>query len=241
MQLFWGLLLLSVCLTLPLRAAPPIRTVIGENMSAPWYIAHPQEPQGITAEYLRALAKELNRDFEILVLPKFRIQEYFQKGKVDLNCYTSREWAHVKDEDVYWSEPLFISKNLIVSNTSPAKSLQQLRGHRIGTVLKYSYPAMQEGFTAGTFKRDDSANEEANLQKLESSRFSYALAESVHLDYYLKHHKNSKIQRQGLLVEEAPVRCWVRRGAPLKISDLNRAIEKIKSNGTLDGIFKKYK
>lgn len=211
-------------------------------MSAPWYIANPQgTPQGITAEYLQALAKELNRDIEILVLPKFRIKEYYQKNRIDLNCYTSRAWAHVSDEEVYWSEPLFTSTNLIVSNTAPPKSLEQLLGQRIGTVLKYNYPALQERFASGKLIRDDSPNEEANLQKLESARFNYALAETVHLAYYLKHHKNSKIQSQGLVVEEVPVHCWLRRDSPLKIVDLNRAIAAIKSNGTLEKIFKKYK
>lgn len=211
-------------------------------MSAPWYIANPQgTPQGITAEYLQALAKELNRNFEILVLPKFRIKEYYQKNKIDLNCYTSREWAHVAEEEVYWSEPLFTSTNLIVSNTMPPRSLDQLKGQRIGTVLKYNYPTLQERFTSGKLIRDDSQNEEANLQKLESSRFNYAIAETVHLAYYLKHHKNSKIQSPGLTIEEVPVRCWVRRDSPLKISDLNRAIGEIKSNGTIEKIFRKYK
>ena len=211
-------------------------------MSAPWYIANPQgTPKGITAEYLLALSKAVNQRIEILVLPKFRIKEYSQKNKIDLNCYTSREWAHISDDDVHWSEPLFVSKNLIVSKTTPPKSLDQLTGQRIGTVLKYNYPTLQDRFDSGKLIRDDSSNEETNLQKLDSSRFNYAVAEAVHLDYYLSHHKNSKIQNRGLIIEEVPVRCWLRKGAPLSIGKLNSAIRKLKTNGSFEKIFAKYR
>nr|BFD61933.1 hypothetical protein BdHM001_06140 [Bdellovibrio sp. HM001] len=238
----WRILFLLFCLNQTAQAASSLKTVIGENMSAPWYIANSQgTPKGITAEYLLALSKEINQKIEILVLPKFRIKEYSQKNKIDLNCYTSREWAHISDEDVFWSEPLFVSKNLIVSKTTPPKSLDQLTGERIGTVLKYNYPTLQDRFDSGKLIRDDSSNEETNLQKLESSRFNYALAEAVHLAYYLSHHKNSKIQSRGLVVEEVPVRCWLRKGAPLSIGELNAAIRKLKTDGSLERIFAKYR
>lgn len=211
-------------------------------MSAPWYFADSAaSPKGITADYMRALAAELGRQIDILVLPKFRIREYSQKNRIDLNCYTSREWAQVSEADVFWSEPLFISKNLIVSNTAAVKSLDQLKKQRVGTVLKYRYPALQDSFNAGTLIRDDSPNEDANLQKLDASRFSYAVVEEVHLAYYLKRHKKSKIRSRGLIIEEIPVRCWLRRGSSLKISDLNRAIAQLKDNGTVDSIFKEYR
>ncbi|AFY00401.1 substrate-binding periplasmic protein [Bdellovibrio bacteriovorus] len=211
-------------------------------MSAPWYFADSgASPKGITADYVRALANELGRKIDILVLPKFRIRENSQKNKIDLNCYTSREWAQVREADVFWSEPLFTSKNLIVSNTAGVKSLDQLKKQRIGTVLKYRYPALQDSFSAGTLLRDDSPNEDANLQKLDASRFNYAVVEEIHLAYYLKRHKSSKIQRRGLVIEEIPVRCWLRRDSPLKISELNRAIAQMKANGTMEKIFKKYR
>ncbi len=239
---FRELFFLISILCLPAQASSTLKTVIGENMSAPWYFADTaRAPQGITADYMRALASELGREIEILVLPKFRIREYSQKNKIDLNCYTSREWAQVREADVFWSEPLFTSKNLIVSNTAAVKSLDQLKKQRIGTVLKYRYPALQDSFSAGILLRDDSPNEDANLQKLDASRFNYAVVEEIHLAYYLKRHKSSKIQRRGLVIEEIPVRCWLRRDSPLKISELNRAIAQMKANGTMEKFFKKYR
>lgn len=237
-----GLAALFVLLGCSAAAAPALKTVIGENMSAPWYLAgRGLEPEGIIPDYLRAIEKELKRDFQILVLPKFRIQEYFLKKKIDLNCYTSQEWAQVLDSEVHWSDVIFTARNIIVSNTGPVTSLNQFNQERIGTVLKYRYPKLQVSFQLGKMIRDDSPNEEANIQKLESSRYKYALVDSVHLAYYLKSNPRSKIHSQGIKTEEIPVRCWLRRDSPLKISELNRAIAEVKSNGTLDRIFGKYK
>lgn len=235
-------LLFSLLLTPALPAKPVLKTAIGENMSPPWYMENKDGTAGgITADYLRALAKQMNRKMEILVLPKFRIQEYYLKGKIDLNCYTSPEWSQITSEDIVWSVPLFKARNVIATNSNPLTSLEQLTGQRVGTVLKYNYPALQAGFQSKKFIRDDSPNEESNLQKLESLRFKYALVDSIHLAFYLKHNRKSNIRIKGLTTEQVPVRCWLRKKAPLDIAVLNQAIKEIKENGDLERIFMKYR
>ncbi|MDG0815792.1 substrate-binding periplasmic protein [Bdellovibrio svalbardensis] len=221
--------------------AAPIKTAIGENMSPPWYFADKKNEDGIIPDYLHAIEKKLNQKIEILILPKFRIREYYEKDLIDFNCYTTPTWAGTSSEKFQWSHALFVVNNMIVSNTGPVKSLKAIEGARVGTVLRYNYPTVQSKFDSKELIRDDATNEEANLLKLESDRYQYALVDNHHLAYYLRNHPKSKINRAGFVVEEIAVRCWVRKGSELKLKDLNKAIDQIKSDGTLDKIFQKYR
>lgn len=223
-------------------SAGTLKTVIGENMAPPWYFANPGfEGEGIIPDYLRALEKKLKFKVEILVLPKFRIRDYYEKNLIDFNCYTTPEWAGPASANFDWSQKLFDISNMIVTNNGAIKSLDDLNGQRIGTVLKYSYPTLQKHFDAKKFLRDDSTNEQANLNKLESERYKYAVVDNHHLGYYLRKNPGSKISPVGFIVEEISVRCWVRKGSELKLAELNKAISEMKKDGTLTKIFQRYK
>ncbi|WP_246845107.1 ABC transporter substrate-binding protein [Bdellovibrio sp. NC01] len=223
-------------------SADTLKTVIGENMSLPWYSPGSKgEPKGITPEYLRALEKKLGKKIEILVLPKYRIREYYKNNLIDFNCYTNPQWAGSATKNFQWSHPLFTVTNLIVSNNGTVASLDSLKGQTIGTVLKYNYPKLTKKFSSREIIRDDATNEEANIVKLENDRFKYAVVDGHHLAYYLRSNPNSKINPNGLLLEEIPVSCWIRKGSELKLEDLNTAIDQIKSEGILEKIFQKYR
>lgn len=188
-----------------------------------------------------ALEKHVGHKIEILILPKYRIRDYYEKNLIDFNCYTTPTWAGPASANFQWSDEVFEIKNMIVTNGSTIKSLEDLKGQRIGTVLKYNYPTLEEAFKSGKVLRDDAANEEANLNKLESDRYKYAVADNYHLAYYLKNRGRSRINPVGYTIERISVRCWVRKGSSLKLSTLNKALAEIKADRTLEKVLKKYK
>lgn len=219
--------------------------VIGENMSEPYLIKdekNPNEPKGIQPEYMRALAKHLKRKPEILVLPKFRIIKYIEDEEIDMNCYTTPQWAKVGKTKIRWSEPLFVLRDMIFSqNDLSSKTINDLFGSTIGATLYYRYMSTEKHFADGKLKREDAPTEKQNILKLEANRINYAILPEIPLYYHLKTTKPSKINPKGIVIEETPIRCWIKDSVKISTDELNKAIDDMKKSGELDKIFKKYR
>ncbi|MDG0815802.1 substrate-binding periplasmic protein [Bdellovibrio svalbardensis] len=220
-------------------------TVIGSNMAAPFLLDAPNKesnPQGLTTDYLKELANILGESFEIRVLPKFRIREQFEKDEIDLNCYTTKEWAGEGNDKFKWSVPLFVIIDQLASSNGPVKSIQDLHGATVGTVLRYRYPGIfEDSIKKGDIFRDEVKSEEALLNMLSKKRINYGVIGHVQLRYYLKNHPNSKIHSSALVLSENVIRCWVRKGSTLSVERLNAAIEQMKNSGRLEEIFSRYR
>lgn len=220
-------------------------TVIGVNMTAPFLLDTPNkehDPKGLTTDYINELASILGEGIEIRVLPKFRIRENFEKGEIDLNCYTTKEWAGGDNEKFQWSVPLFQVVDQLVSSQGPVRSLGDIRGATVGTVLRYQYPGIfEEAIKKGELFRDEVKTEDALLNMLSKKRINYGVIGHVQLQYFMKNNPGTYIHRSTLVLSENVIRCWVRRGSTLSIERLDAAIEQMKSSGRLETIFAQYR
>lgn len=220
-------------------------TVIGSNMAAPFLLDTPDKesaPKGLTSDYIRELARLLGEKIEIRVLPKFRIREAFEKGEIDLNCYTTKEWAGAESDKFQWSEPLFVLVDRLVSSLGPVNSLSDIQGATVGTVLRYRYPGVfEEAIKKGEIFRDEVKTEEALLNMLAKKRINFGVIGHVQRQYFLKKNPGTHIHSSSLALSENVIRCWVRRGSPLTLDKLNSAIEQMKTSGSLESIFSKYR
>lgn len=220
-------------------------TVIGSNMAAPFLLDTPNkesDPQGLSADYMRELGRLLGQKIEIRVLPKFRIREAFEKGEIDLNCYTTKEWAGNESDKFQWSVPLFVVTDRLVSVQKPVNTLTDVRKETVATVLRYSYPgAFEEAIKKGDIIRDEVKTEEALLNMLAKKRVNFGVIGDVQLKYFLKLNPKASINSTSLALSENIIRCWVRRDSSLTLERLNAAIEQMKTSGSLDTIFAKYR
>jgi ABC-type amino acid transport substrate-binding protein len=219
-------------------------TVIGANMTAPFLTSLDSEgePKGLTVDYLNALGAYLGEDIEIRVLPKFRIREQFERGEIDLNCYTNRKWAGDTSNKFQWSNKFFTVTDILVSTEGPVRNIDQARGAIVGTVLRYKYPGMfEDAVESGDIRREDVKSEDALLKMLGGHRIKYGVIAKPQLLYYLKQNPGVKINTSGLALAESEIRCWVLQGSALSLKRLNDAIEHLKSSGQLEEIFKKYR
>lgn len=221
------------------KSKEKLRVAIPYSLSPPLlFSGSSPEPNGIVKEYLQAIEKRLDRKFEILVVPKFRIHELINKELAEINCYTSPTW--VPDPEKYtWSKVLFLKKEVLVSR-KPISSYSDIKGERVGTVLRYIYPHIDPLFKSGRLIREDVTTEEQNLQKFVNNRIDNVVADETHADYFLKKSGKAK-SAYKLVMQEYPIHCLIAVKDDNLVKAFNKAIEDIKSSDELNRIFSQYK
>ncbi|HWU44228.1 MAG TPA: transporter substrate-binding domain-containing protein [Bdellovibrio sp.] len=230
-----------VCFALSSYAeqAPSINAVVPDGMTAPLLMGTDDAPQGIVADYTRALLKIMGIKGHVSVITRYRILSYVQEGKVDFICYTSRAWADQK-ETFDWSKTLFMKREVILGPAPMPKKLIELDGKTLGTMLGYNYPNLDPLFKSKRIFREDASSEEATLNKLKNGRIQYAVTDEIFLDYYKSRNPAIEMNRERMFLQEYPVSCSLSRKGHVKVKDLNHAIDELKSSGQLKKIFESY-
>ncbi|MBO9668337.1 MAG: transporter substrate-binding domain-containing protein [Bdellovibrio sp.] len=221
-------------------AGSPLRVAIPYSLPPPLLIMNKDKPEGIVKDYVNVISKHLHRDFTYVVIPKFRIHEMIAKGLAELNCYTSPLWVP-NPEKYTWSKVLFHKKEIIATLKKTPTSLADLKGQRVGTVLRYIYPHLDPLFENKRLIREDVATEEQNMQKLINKRIDYVVADEVQLDYFLKENADKKFVVNRMLINEYPIHCLLTTHDASFVKAFNHAIDDIKKSDEFQGIFNKYK
>lgn len=228
-------------LALPVEAKNlPVRAAIPEGLGAPLlFIEGPHELKGIVPEYTKALVKTLGKEGSLTLLSRYRLTSYLIEGKVDFLCYTSRAWA--ENKDIFdWSKTMFMKREVVLGPLPMPKEVSDLSGKTLGTILYYRYPRLDALFKSKRIAREDSSSEDANLSKFLKGRLTYVVTDEIFLDYFKTKHVTIEQNRGRLFLQEYPISCSVSRNGRVTLKDLNKAIETIKTDGTLKSIFKKY-
>lgn len=171
-------MLRSLCLTfsallcLPLAATPRLAT-----LEYPPYCSETLPGGGSIVELTeRAFATQGYRP-RIDFLPWARVRAALRNGTYQGALAL---WPpEIKEENLIASRPLFYSQlGLFVRKRYPVPfhSLDDLRGHRVGTVRGYGYPAriLSSGIVV-----EEAVDDISNLRKLEARRFNLVLLERI--------------------------------------------------------------
>lgn len=218
-----------------------LRVAIPYSLAPPLLMmAEKEKYGGIVKDYVDVIGKKIDRKFEYLVIPKFRIHELIDKGVADINCFTSPSWVP-HPHKYNWSKVLFMKKEIIASRKKNVRSFSDIKGERVGAVLRYVYPHIDELFKSGRLLREDAPSEEQNLQKFVNGRLNNVIADEIHLNYYLKKHSSHEKPLYRITAQEYPIHCLFSTKDPALIASFNQAIESIKESGELQKIFSKYR
>ncbi|WP_025128807.1 ABC transporter substrate-binding protein [Pseudomonas sp. PH1b] len=241
MRLMWGALLV---LSTGLEASePPLRFVVADSWAMPTIEIEGDQPtDGILYDLMISLARHLGAPPEFHVLARARVQNAMAQGEVDVRCYAAQAWLPNLSGDYLWSVPLFNQRNLLVSNHEhpPGMDPQALTGQHIGTVLSYTYTALQPLFDSARLIRDDARNEEQVLQKLQVGRYRYAIASQWTLDWFNRTQASGKPLYSVALVQEQAVGCYVRNDPQVPAQRILRTLLRMKMSGEIDAIVQHY-
>ncbi|MGZ5278744.1 MAG: substrate-binding periplasmic protein [Pseudobdellovibrionaceae bacterium] len=197
---------------------------------------------GILKEVMDAIAEEMGKSPVYVTLPRKLVDAEAEKNKFDARCYVIESW--VKDPKLYnWSAVLFDIVNIVASpiSVTPVRKIEDLKGHKVGTVLGYKYPKLESLFADSTIGRSDSGTETSNIEKLIQNRVSYAIVEAAQFSWHLKSKARDKFDMKRFFeVERYPVKCALLKSSSVSVNDFKRAIEKLKRQGYFKTVLAKY-
>ncbi|MYN01587.1 transporter substrate-binding domain-containing protein [Pseudoduganella sp. DS3] len=192
---------------------------------------------GIHRDLAQALARKLNRQLVVQVLPRKRIAQALETGRGDLLCLYLPEWlpGHFQ-----WTQPFFPQTELLVSALAAARpqSLSDLAGKPVGTVLGYTYPEF-EAALGRRFQRIDVTTNAINLRKLAVGRIHYVATIKAFYDYQLR--KGEKLNaHKPLLIKQYLTRCALSSKSSVALADVDHAISQLVAEGTISKILSDY-
>ncbi|XLZ72719.1 ABC transporter substrate-binding protein [Massilia sp. SR12] len=192
---------------------------------------------GIHRDLAQALARKLDRQLVVQVLPRKRIAQALESGRGDLLCLYLPEWlpGHFQ-----WTQPFFPQTELLVSALATARpqTLSDLAGQPVGTVLGYTYPEF-EAALGRRFQRVDVTSNAINLRKLAVGRIQHVATIKAFYDYQLR--KGEKLNaHKPLLIKQYMTRCALSPKSNVSLADVEHAISQLVGEGTISKILSDY-
>jgi ABC-type amino acid transport substrate-binding protein len=197
-----------------------------------------QLTKGMHKDLGQALAARMGRGAVFHLLPRKRIALALEAGQADIICMYVRDWLPGK---FLWSEPFFPMTEVVVSDTSGPRprSLKELYGKPIATVLGYSHPELEQVLGAG-FVRDDGASSVGNLRKMAIGRRHHVLTQQSTLDYHQKVGDKLSVY-PPLVVKTYLGQCAVSGRGHVGVAEVNQAIAQLLRDGGISRIVAAYR
>jgi ABC-type amino acid transport substrate-binding protein len=241
-------LVLSVFLLfspISLAAETPLRFSIADSWSMPLVNIKDGKPDnGILFDIMQSLARQVGLPAEYHILPRLRIQSALERGDINVRCYAAQSWVPGLSGDYSWSLPILLQRDVLVgtsTNATVLDSTAQLPVKEVvGTVLGYSYPALQALFDSRQLIREDARNQDQVLKKLAVGRYNYAVGNQLALDWYNRERVSGPLLRTVMVLGEQPAGCILRNDPDLPVQRILRVLVRMKVSGELQRIVDKY-
>ncbi|MFV8256339.1 substrate-binding periplasmic protein [Bdellovibrio bacteriovorus] len=195
---------------------------------------------GVFFDIALEIGKRIQRPINFVLLPRGRLDARLASGQIELVCYDTEAWAGEYAKQYHWSTPIFRQSDFIVGHKGDAeiariRTLEDLKGKRIGAVLNFVYPALTPFFEGKSLQREDAGSGAANVEKLSVNRVPLILLNSLEYSYYKS--KDSRLQKAPLEIDPVDVKCALSKKSTLKIEEINSAIHDLEKSGRMRKIF----
>jgi polar amino acid transport system substrate-binding protein len=202
-------------------------------------LRNPKIEKGIFKDLGEALAKELEIKPVWILLPKNRIGPSLLSGNISIICHTHEVWNPQIRDEIQWSHDLYRSTNVIAfMGKKKARTVKDLYGERVGVIRNFIYRSLEDAFSKNLIHRENESNVSINLQKLVHGHVDYIVMSNFEFQYFKKAYPN--LSHIDLALDVTDVKCALSKSSKISLNQLNRAIDLIKNNGTLDKILRSY-
>lgn len=241
-------LLILLCLLLPQLVLANNNTTLivgyGDHNASPYAIERAEKLySGIIKDIATEISDELDISISFVKTPRKRTERYLENNTIHIVFISNPAWLSNSDK-LQWSEPLFIEKDIMVikaDNSNSYKELLDFRGMIIGTIRGYKYPVLQPFFDKEYFIRYDVSNLDVNFIRLELDRIDALIDADILINYQLKQSKNAQVFKVlPLTVSQQNIHAALSPNAPVDIKKFNQVLNKLKDQGVIAAILKKY-
>ncbi|ATQ78401.1 ABC transporter substrate-binding protein [Massilia violaceinigra] len=193
---------------------------------------------GIHKDIGQALAGAMGRTAVFVAMPRKRIVRTLEDGGADVLCSYVPEWLN---GSFHWSRAFVPITQVLITARSAARprSVADVSGKPIGTVLGYSHPELDEMLGAG-FIRDEGVSSLANLRKLAAGRLQHVVTAKLFLDYRQKLSDPVLVLHPPLEVKSYMGQCAVSPKGKVTVADVDKAISRLIASGAMSTILARY-
>lgn len=218
---------------------PALRIVAPTNQSMPVLrMAGALPAEGLVKDVGEVLAERLGLGAVFVPLPSKRAGPALATGTADLICYVKPGWL---EDGLLWTRAFLPGAGIIAAHPSapPVAALHALRDEPLGTVLGYRYPVLDQAFMRAP-RREDVPDAVTNLRRLAAGRVRYAVTDRAALAFFLRDHPASGL-REAIEVERYELGCALSPGKAALLEPLNRAIDRMRVDGSLQALLDRYR
>lgn len=235
--------LLFVCLFFSLFGAAKLQADVvrfgyNQNHFAPIVIRDDNfiAVSGIIFDLANVIANEAGYMPKLFSIPRKRIEQYLVDGKVDAKCHSNPVWY--THPSIVWSPVVYQDSDVIVTKKH-YESIEHLAAtppFKIGTVLGYKYPELDDYFKRGEIKRFDSTSSNGSFARFirgELDGFVSAYTEANYLTQLDRFHVIN-INENNIYCAFSP------KLDKEKLQKLLNAITRLKAQGEFQRVLAKY-
>ena len=192
---------------------------------------------GIDVDIAEALAKELGAELEVVDMEFDSIIPSVDKGEVDFGMAGMTVTDERKEMVDFTSSYATGIQVVIVKDGSDIKDIDSLKGKKIGTQL---------GTTGDTYAKDDFGAENVvsygkgadAVIALNGGDVDAVIIDNEPARVFVEQNSGLKILESKYAVEDYAIA--VKKGNTALADEINAALEKLTTDGTIDNIIKKY-
>lgn len=234
-------LILTICCLAPARGDELVFAVSTGTAMPHTEFQQGQLTGGLIKAFGDVLAQQLGMQARYLLVPRKRLEAPLRNGTADVVCDLRPEWLDGKDWQ--WSEAIFANHEIVATrrDTAAIRSVYELRRQRVGTILGYRYPHVEQPLD-DEFTRDDAANNDQNVAKLLHKRFTYIITNSLYYDYQRKiHPERDALNPVTYTVWSFDTYCALPAHSRLSLASLDHAIQTLKKRGRIQAILDQFR
>ncbi|MRV75390.1 transporter substrate-binding domain-containing protein [Duganella sp. FT92W] len=183
------------------------------------------------------IARRMERRAVYVSVPSKRVSEVLSAGGADALCYVVPVWI---DGRYNWTKP-FINSTAIVAARKDApvlKSVTDLAGKPIGTVIGYRYPEL-ERLLGPRFVREDAPTTELNFRKLVVGRMQYATIDQIAFEYRMRQEPSLAL-RKDVAYATVMTQCAFSLHSKIPFAQAEHAIDALVQDGSIAAMLNQY-
>jgi polar amino acid transport system substrate-binding protein len=220
--------------------AAELRVLVLEGDAMPWAeVRNNQLSAGLYFDLGQALAIQMGRKAHFVLLPRKRLIHALEQGSADVICNYLPVWL---PGDFDWSTPFIPNAELLISDLQARKPsvLGGFANVRIGTVLGYVYPELNEALGL-RFLRDDAPSMHHNLLKMAAGRVQHMVINQFELEYLQRKGKFKTPLHPTMVLRSFKGQCAVSRRGPVSVAAVNQAIAVLQTQHALRKMIVRYR